>query len=64
MTRIFIDMDDVLCDFKTAFETRKAQFPDVQYPQSEKGFFKGLTPIDGAVSACLLYTSPTPRDRG
>ena len=59
MKRIFIDMDDVLCDFKTAFETRKAQFPDVQYPQSEQGFFKGLTPIDGAISAMdWLYTTP------
>ena len=57
--RIYIDMDDVLCDFKAAFETHRAQFPDIQYPQSQEGFFKGLMPINGGVDAMdWLYASP------
>ncbi len=57
--RIYIDMDDVLCDFKSAFETHKKRFPELQYPQSREGFFKGLAPIDGGLTVMeWLYAGP------
>ena len=59
MKRIYIDMDDVLCDFEAAFEADKKQFPDIQYPQSREGFFRGLAPIYGCLDAMdWLYASP------
>ena len=33
-------------------------------PASDSGVMDVLSPLDGQVLTCLLYTSPSPRDRG
>ncbi len=42
-------MDDVLCDFKTAYEKALLENPLINFPQSQYGFFTNLNPIDGAI---------------
>jgi len=46
---IYIDMDDVLCDFSGAFKAELERNPGIQFPQSQYGFFEKLEPIEGAV---------------
>ena len=47
-SRIYIDMDDTICDFETDFQ--KKRIPNkVEFPHSLYGFFRELTPIKGAV---------------
>lgn len=46
---IYLDMDDVLCDFKTAYEKALLENPLINFPQSQYGFFTNLNPIDGAI---------------
>lgn len=56
---VYVDMDDVLCDFLGAFNKAKADFPDVIYPQSKPNFFRNLKPIEGAIEGFMyLYTHP------
>lgn len=50
---LYIDMDDVLCNYSAAFQKMKAQQPDIQYPQSIPGFFEQLEPVDHAVQSFL-----------
>lgn len=45
---VYIDMDGVLCDFMTPFNENRH---NLEYPQSEIGFFKNLKPIEGAIYA-------------
>ena len=49
--RIYIDMDDTLCDFLGAADAAKAKNPAQPYPQSQWGFFSDLEPLPGAVDA-------------
>lgn len=49
--RIYIDMDDTLCDFAGHYLAVKARRPDLDYPQSVPGFFLELSPIPGAIEA-------------
>ena len=51
MKIVYIDMDDTLCDFDTAFKRSKLEHPDITWPQSRHGFFLNLQPIDGAIEA-------------
>jgi 5'(3')-deoxyribonucleotidase len=46
MKRIYVDMDDTLCDFTTPFKTGEFK---LKYPQSKVGFFLGLEPLEGAI---------------
>ena len=46
MKRVYVDMDDTLCDFITPF---KSSLYREKYPQSKIGFFLDLEPIDGAI---------------
>jgi 5'(3')-deoxyribonucleotidase len=46
MRRIYVDMDDTLCDFITPFKSGEYK---EKYPQSKIGFFFDLEPIDGAI---------------
>lgn len=46
MKRIYVDMDDTLCDFITPFKTGEYK---LKYPHSKVGFFLNLEPIDGAI---------------
>ena len=48
---IYVDMDDVLCDYTTSIESIQLKNPDILFPQSLPGFFRELTPIEGAVEA-------------
>lgn len=51
MKRIFIDMDGVLCDFRSKFTEELSKDPSQPFPQSKYGFFATLTPIKGAIEA-------------
>ncbi len=48
---VYIDMDDVLCDFSGAHKQALIDSPAIQYPQSQYGFFTGLQAIEGGVEA-------------
>ena len=50
---LYIDMDDVLCNYSAAFQKIKTQQPDIQYPQSIPRFFEQLEPVDHAVQSIL-----------
>lgn len=50
MTKIiYVDMDDVLCQFSARSLSIKSQYPEVAYPQSLYGFFTNLEPLEGAI---------------
>lgn len=49
--RIYIDMDNVLCDYQTAYNKAIKENPEIKYPQSQYGFFRNLEPIRFAVQA-------------
>lgn len=46
---IYVDMDDVMCDFLGAFH--KEKHTENKFPQSRHGFFKELTPLDKAIES-------------
>ncbi|TDF35204.1 hypothetical protein EYS14_21625 [Alteromonadaceae bacterium M269] len=48
---VYIDMDDVLCDYSAAFNQALKATPEVAYPQSQYGFYANLLPIDGAIES-------------
>ncbi|MFK7970743.1 MAG: hypothetical protein AB8F95_10260 [Bacteroidia bacterium] len=48
---IYIDMDDVLCDFSGRSAARKAQTPSIAYPQTQYDFFRSLEPLPDAIES-------------
>lgn len=54
---IYVDMDDVLCDFTKAYSTALTLNPKQIYPQSQLGFFQNLLPINGAVESVKFLSS-------
>lgn len=44
-------MDDVLCDYTTAFNSALEETPSIAFPQSQYGFYANLTPITGAIES-------------
>jgi 5'(3')-deoxyribonucleotidase len=54
---IYIDMDDVLCDYTTAYKQSRTSYPDEKFPQSRIGFFLDFKPINGAVDAFKYLSS-------
>lgn len=55
---VYIDMDDVLCNYKDAHSKALKQSPETPYPQSKRGFFANLEPMKGALEAMEeLYES-------
>lgn len=48
---VYIDMDDVLCDFSGAYRKALEKYPTIQYPQSQLDFFRRLDPLPGAVES-------------
>jgi 5'(3')-deoxyribonucleotidase len=48
---VYVDMDDVLCDYTRAYHEALTIDPDIKYPQSQYGFFVNLPVIEGAVDA-------------
>jgi 5'(3')-deoxyribonucleotidase len=59
MKIVYVDMDDVLADYKSAFSRHATDHPDIEFPQSTAGFFSGLGEIEGAIgSVRALIDSP------
>lgn len=57
---IYIDMDDVLCDFSGEHSRDLEKNPLMIFPQSQYGFYQKLPPLDGAIEAVkALYDSDT-----
>lgn len=48
---VYIDMDDVLCDFTGAHREALAKNPGIQFPQSQYGFFANLEAIAGGIAS-------------
>ena len=49
MKRIFVDLDDVMCNFSKAYLEKKS--PECYYPQSDYGFFRNLEPIEDSIES-------------
>jgi len=54
---IYIDMDDVLCDFMEAYRESIARKPEIIYPQSQYGFWRNLKPVKGSIEAVHYLSS-------
>ena len=50
---VYVDMDDVICDYTKSYQEAKKQRPEIIYPQSIYGFFSNLKPIDGAIETII-----------
>ncbi len=48
---LYVDMDDVLCNFSKRHRERLELEPEIAYPQSQYGFFRNLEPMPGALAA-------------
>jgi 5'-nucleotidase len=48
---LYIDMDDVLCQFSEAQTKALKQNPAIGFPQSQYGFFRKLKPMENAISS-------------
>ena len=46
MLTIYIDMDDVLCDYSSKIKEHRQKNPDNPFPQSVPGFFRSLEPVE------------------
>lgn len=55
--RVYVDMDDVLCDYRTSYLGYMKSHPLIHYPQSIPGFFENLQPIPGAIDAVNVLRS-------
>jgi len=44
-------MDDVLCDYTTAFNNAIEETPGIAFPQSQYGFYANLAPITEAIES-------------
>ena len=51
---VYVDMDDVLCDFTGARDAAISKVPEIKFPQSQYGFYESLVPILGAIEAVNL----------
>lgn len=49
--KIFVDMDNVLCDFVKLYLQWKKEHPEITFPQSQFGFFSNMEPVPGAIEA-------------
>ena len=48
---IYVDMDDVICDYQSAYSFYKSENPKLKFPQSLTGFFKNLDPIECSIES-------------
>lgn len=71
--RVFVDMDDVITNFKGAFARDFKNNPACKWPQSRRGFFTELEPVENAIEAVKalaeissmdihILTAPSPRN--
>lgn len=51
---IYIDMDDVLCDFTEAYKNALRINPGIEFPQSQYGFFQKLVPIKDSIQSVKI----------
>ena len=51
--KIFVDMDNTLCDFSGASKLAKEKCPGIEWPQCQMDFFRNMKPIPGSVEAFL-----------
>lgn len=51
MLIVYVDMDDVLCDFSMSYDADRKNNPGISYPQSQYGFFANLNPIDDSLDS-------------
>lgn len=67
---VYVDMDDTLCDYSTAWHKYKQEHPTIDYPQSQPGFFTDLAPLPSAIESlqalidsnqydCYILTAPS-----
>jgi 5'-nucleotidase len=54
--RIYVDMDNVLCDYDKAFNRKLREQPEIAYPQSQYGFFLDLEEIFDACDYFALLS--------
>jgi 5'-nucleotidase len=54
MKRIYVDMDEVLCDFKKGIKKSFIENPYQKFPQSKWGFFLKLEPMPDAIESFNL----------
>lgn len=54
---VYIDMDDVICNYKKNYVKHISRNPEIKYPQSQYGFFLDLEPIPGSIEAVLKISS-------
>ena len=54
---IYVDMDDVLCDFSNAYQKALLDNPKIKYPQSQYGFFRNLEPIKDSLEVVKYLNS-------
>lgn len=52
--RIYIDMDNTLCDYKGRFREWQSKEPETTYPQAQYGFFSSLDPLANAIESYKL----------
>ena len=48
---VWIDMDDVLCDYSGHYAECVYKYPELEFQQSREGYFLELEPVPGAVEA-------------
>lgn len=48
---VYVDMDDVLCNYTAKIKSEKIRNPEELFPQSKPGFFEGLEPKHGAIDS-------------
>lgn len=46
---VYVDMDDVLCDYRGARDRALAETPSQAYPQAQFDFYRRLSPLPGAI---------------
>lgn len=46
---IYIDMDDVVCNFSESYHQNRLEFPQEEFPQSKQGFFLNLQPVESSI---------------
>ena len=46
---IYVDMDNTLCDFTTAYLRHRVDYPEIDFPHSIPEFFQNLAPLPNAI---------------
>lgn len=52
---VYVDMDNVICNFNDAKKKAIQQFPEIAHPHSQVDFFRKLEEIDGAIDAMIDF---------